>query len=150
MLQVIEIFGLKIFHYAGSLNFVNSNQLISEFNKKVGAKPSEIQQYREKIAKRGLYVEPNDFDDKSTLKCIVVDMSAVSKIDSSGVKTLRDIVAEFAQIDVPVYLAACPGIVFDMIHKCDVLEKGDLTFVIFATVHDAVCFVQREHMSKST
>ncbi|XP_011498116.1 PREDICTED: solute carrier family 26 member 10-like [Ceratosolen solmsi marchali] len=147
---VAEIFGLKIFHYAGSINFVNANQLISDLRNKVGVKPSQIQKYRTKLAKKGVYVEPNDFDDKITLKCIVIDMSAVSKIDSSGVRALRDIVADFSQIDVHVYLAACSGIVFDMIQKCDLLEKGELTCIIFATVHDAVYFVQREHMSKST
>lgn len=131
------------------MNFVNAHQLSSDLQDKVGVKPRLVLKYRVKQAKRDGYTDPNDFENKYTLKCIVIDMSAVSKIDPGGVSTLRDVVAEFFQIDVPVYLAACSPIVFDKIQKCDMLEKNELTFMIFATVHDAVFYAQRELVIKT-
>lgn len=148
--QVAEIFGIKIFHYAGNMNFVNGHQLSSDLQDKVGVKPRLVLKFREKQAKRGGYSDPNEFENNYTLRCIVVDMSAVSKIDPGGVATLRDVVTEFSQIDVPVYLAACSPIVFDKIYKCDLLEKNQLTFMIFATVHDAVFYAQRELVTKTS
>ncbi|OXU22031.1 hypothetical protein TSAR_012510 [Trichomalopsis sarcophagae] len=147
---VAEIFGVKIFHYSGNLNFMNANRLSPDLQDKVGVRPRQVLKYRHKLAKKGIYAEANDFENKCTLRCIVVDMSAVSKIDSSGVVTLREVVADFAQIDIPVYLAACSALVYDKIQKCDMFEKGELSFMIFATVHDAVFFAQRELVSKSS
>ncbi|XP_058805489.1 solute carrier family 26 member 6-like isoform X2 [Phymastichus coffea] len=146
---VAEIFGIKIFHYSGGLNFINAGQLSHDLQEKVGVKPRLVLKHRAKLAKKGIYAEPNDFETKCTIKCIVIDVGAVSKIDSSGVHALREIVADFAQIDISVYLAACSPLVYDKIQRCDQLEMGQLTFVVFATVHDAVFYAKRELMSKS-
>ena len=70
-------------------------------------------------------------------------MSALTYIDPTGVKALREIVEEFAQIEIPVYLAACSVSVFDNIQKCDLYEKRKSSFRIFATIHDAVFYTQR-------
>lgn len=113
-------------------------------------KPRQVLKHRAKLAKKGIYPESNDFETKYTIKCIVIDMSAVSKIDSTGVNALREIVAEYSQIDIPVYLAGCSPLVYDKIQTCDQLQMGGLTFVIFATIHDAVFFAQRDLASKSS
>ena len=147
--QVAEVYGIKIFRYAGSLNFVNSGQLGSELQEKVGVRPQQVLKWRAKLAKRGLYAEPAELESGFSLRCVVIDMSAVSRIDASGVRALRETVAEFGSIDVPVYLAACSGPVFDRIHKCELLEHGEFGFMVFATVHDAVFFAQRELLAKS-
>lgn len=76
-------------------------------------------------------------------------MSAVTYIDPTAVDILRDIVSDFGQISVPVYITSCSAMVFDRIQKCDLLQKGKLTFTIFATIHDAVHFAQQEVASKS-
>ncbi|XP_014203830.1 solute carrier family 26 member 10 isoform X2 [Copidosoma floridanum] len=143
---VAEIFGVKIFHYSGSLSFANASQLGPNIQAKVGVEPRKILKYRAKLMKRNgnAYAESSEFENRCTLRCIVVDMSAVSSIDSAGVAALHDVVSEFASIDVPVYLAGCLGSVYDLIHKCDILKIGELGFTVFATVHDAVFFAQRE------
>ena len=149
-LQVAEIFGIKIFHYVGSLNFVNASHLSSVLQQTVGVSPRQVLKHRVKLAKRGIYTEPNDFETRSSLRCIVMDMSAVTYIDATGVAMLRELVHDFGQIDVPLYLAACSAAVYDQIGKCELIQKGELTFVIFATVHDAVFYAQRDIVTKSS
>lgn len=77
-------------------------------------------------------------------------MSAVSSVDATGVAALRDVVLDFSSINVPVYLASCSGPVYDLVYECDRLDKGELGFTIFATIHDAVFFAQRELCYKTT
>lgn len=46
---------------------------------------------------------------KTDLKCLILDFSAVSYIDPSGVSMLKLIGQDFHRIDVPVYVAGCCG-----------------------------------------
>lgn len=43
------------------------------------------------------------------MKCIIVDFSALSFIDQSGVSTLKDMIEEFNQIDIIFYVSGCSG-----------------------------------------
>lgn len=97
---------------------------------------------RRKLAKHGLYPDRNGTEDKEALRCIIIDMSALSYIDPSGIKTLRFLAAEFEKIDVPIHLSGCSGPVFEQIAKCDLFEKREPSFKIFAAVHDAVSYTQ--------
>ena len=69
-----------------------------------------------------------------------MDMSALSYVDPSGINVLHSIADEYATIDVNVYLAACSWPVFERILKCDKYAKGEHSFRIFATIHDAVTY----------
>ncbi|XP_033215151.1 solute carrier family 26 member 6-like [Belonocnema kinseyi] len=137
-----EIRGTKIVHYCGSLNFVTEGQFRTQIQNAVGIVPRKVLKHRLKLAKRGLYLNENDCDNDD-VQFIIVDMSALTYIDPTGVKALREIVEEFAQIEIPVYLAACSVSVFDNIQKCDLYEKGISSFRIFATIHDAVFYSER-------
>ena len=128
---------------------MNASQLSSDLHEKVGVNPRQVLKYRTKLAKRGIYSDSNDFENKCSLRCVVIDMSAVSTIDASGVTAIREVVADFAQIDIPVYLANCSVIVYDVIHKCNKLDKAEDPFTTFATVHDAIFYAQRELVSKN-
>ena len=75
-------------------------------------------------------------------------MSAVNYIDPTGVKALREVVEEFAEIQISIYLAACSVTVFDNIKKCDLYEKANSSFRMFATIHDAVFYSQQEHSQR--
>ncbi|KAL7289257.1 hypothetical protein TKK_0017194 [Trichogramma kaykai] len=150
-LGVGEIFGIKIYHYAGSLNFVNSRHLGPDIYRKIGVEPSSVLKYRAKLAKRsnGNYTSSDDYENQSSsIRCIIIDMSAVTHLDSAGVSALREIRDDYAQLEIPVYISACSPLVYDVIYKCEVLKKKDMSFVIFATVHDAVFYAQRELVTK--
>ncbi|XP_051174059.1 solute carrier family 26 member 6-like [Leptopilina boulardi] len=142
-----EISGIKIIHYAGNLNFVTERQFRSEIQQAIGIVPRKILKRRIKLSKRGLYLTDDDCDSLD-VQFIIIDMSALTYIDPTGVKTLRDIVDEYCQIEIPVYLAACTVSVFDNIQKCDIYEKGKPSFRIFATIHDAVFYSQQEHSQR--
>ncbi|CAB0031540.1 unnamed protein product, partial [Trichogramma brassicae] len=87
-----EIFGIKIYHYAGSLNFVNSRHLGPDIYRKIGVEPSSVLKYRAKLAKRsnGNYTSSDDYENQSSsIRCIIIDMSAVTHLDSAGVSALH-------------------------------------------------------------
>lgn len=106
--------------------------------------PREVVEERNKLAKKGLYPNQSESEDKDNeaLKCIVIDLSALSYADPSGIRTLKFLVTEFQKIEIPIYLAGCSGPVFEQIVKCDLYENEKPSFRIFATVHDAVTFTQ--------
>ena len=52
-------------------------------------------------------MDTQDTEDKQELRCIIMDMSALSYIDSSGVSTLHSTIKDFQQIDVHFYFANC-------------------------------------------
>ncbi|XP_015514317.1 solute carrier family 26 member 6-like isoform X1 [Neodiprion virginianus] len=139
-----ELCGIKIFHYCGGLNFANSGHLKSELFKLVGVVPREVVEERRKLTKKGLYPDPLGSEDKEALRCIILDLSAMSYIDPSGINTLRFLTTEFEKIEVPVYLAGCSGPVFEQIVKCDQFQNKEPSFRIFVGVHDAVTFIQHE------
>ena len=42
-------------------------------------------------------------------KCVVVDFSALTYIDPSGVELMRQLTNEYEQLDVAFYIACCSG-----------------------------------------
>lgn len=144
----MEIPGLKIFHYCGTLNFANSNHFKSELHKLVGVNPQQIIKHRTKLKEKGIYVDVHDSDDIGDLRCIIMDMSAVSYMDSSSVNALRAVTTEFSQIDVQFYFASCPSPIFETIKKCDLYAYGKLSFKIFATIQDAITYSENEFYSR--
>lgn len=43
------------------------------------------------------------------LRCLIIDFSALSYIDPSGITTLKTIADDFQRIDIPIYIAGCSG-----------------------------------------
>lgn len=43
------------------------------------------------------------------LRCLIIDFSALSYIDPSGITTLKIIAVDFQRIDIPIYIAGCSG-----------------------------------------
>ena len=108
--------------------------------------------YRAKIAKNNsrIYAERDDYNQYSSIRCVVLDMSSVTHLDSSGVAVLREVVENYSLIDVPVFLASCSPSVYDFINQCEKLHKKEMGFMVFATIHDAVFFAQRELVTKNS
>ncbi|XP_076165070.1 prestin isoform X2 [Ptiloglossa arizonensis] len=144
----MEIPGLKIFHYCGTLNFANCNHFKSKLYKLVGINPQKVIEHRIKLKERGIYMDTGDSEDKQELQCVIMDMSALSYIDSSGVIMLHSMITEFNQIDIHFYLVRCTSPVFEMVQKCDLYLHGEFTFKMFATIQDAKMYLEKELYSR--
>lgn len=45
----------------------------------------------------------------ANIKCLILEFSALSYIDPSGITTLKAIAQDFRKIDIPIYIAGCSG-----------------------------------------
>lgn len=135
-----EIEGIKIFHYCGSLNFANSDHFKSEVYRLIGINPQISIKQQKSLTEEDVNVDEQVLKEKDGIRCIIMNMSAVSYIDPTGVKALHTIASEFAAIDIQFYLAACSTPIFEMIKKCEMYVHNEVTFKIFATIDDAVYY----------
>ncbi|KAH0954229.1 hypothetical protein HN011_002174 [Eciton burchellii] len=138
----VEIKGIKIFHYCGNLNFINNNNFKFIVYKLVGVRPQDI--IDRNSTQEDHFLGEKNSEDGQELRCIIMDMSALSYIDSSSVHVLHLIVEEFAEVNIEFYFAGCSSPIFEMIMKYDIYVYDALTLKIFATVQDAVTFFQTE------
>lgn len=49
--------------------------------------------------------QSKSFDLRKQLKCLIIDFSALSYIDPSGVSTLKQIIADFNKLNINVYIS---------------------------------------------
>jgi anti-anti-sigma regulatory factor len=108
----------------------------------VGVRPQDI--IDRNSTQEGHFLGEKNSEDGQELRCIIMDMSALSYIDSSSVHVLHLIVEEFAEVNIEFYFAGCSSPIFEMIMKYDIYVYDALTLKIFATVQDAVTFFQTE------
>ncbi|XP_039304503.1 sulfate transporter isoform X2 [Solenopsis invicta] len=140
----MEIRGIKIFHYCGSLNFANNSYFKSIVYRLVGVCPQKVIKHRKKLAEEGHFLEENNFKEMCELQCIIMDMSALSYIDPSSVQVLHTIVEEFARVNIDFCFVNCPSPIFETIKKCDLYIYGMMSLKIFATIQDAIAHFQNE------
>lgn len=71
---------------------------------------------------------------------VVLDLSAVPFVDSSGVGTVQATLKEYEDVGVSVLLASCNTPVLDAMQKAQVFGKNDkdMSSLLFYTVHAAV------------
>lgn len=86
---------IKIFHYSGSLNFASRSSFKSELCAILGIDLAE-ELRNQRNAKQG-----KSFD----FLCLIMDFSALSYIDPSGVIALTQIIEDFNKLFVHVYIA---------------------------------------------
>lgn len=143
---VQEIGGIKIFHYCGALNFASKAQFKKLIYEGTGVKPSKV------LEKMNSSQEEKNSNERNLLlndlKCLVMDFSALSYIDPTCVDVLCDLVAEFRDVEVQVYIAGCSGPVYETFCKCARYQKKKYNFVIFPTIHDAVLYGRRNLLEK--
>ncbi|XP_044736881.1 sulfate transporter [Chrysoperla carnea] len=152
-----EIPGVKIFHYSGQLNFASRAYFKSELYRQINLNPQNELLRRKKMDKlkeklnyttatiTGL--ENNNLEKKqkaiqipvAKLYYLIIDFSALSYIDPSGVATVVGICEEFNKIGVPVLISGCSGPVYEKFVKCTTFDKKECSLLkVFPTVHDAV------------
>jgi len=108
----------------------------------VGIHPQDIDQ-RNSTEEDHFLGEKNS-EDGQELRCIIMDMSALSYIDPSSVNILHLVVEEFAEVNIEFYFAGCSSPIFEMIMKYDTYVYDTLSLKIFPTIQDAVTFFQTE------
>lgn len=74
--------------------------------KRVGIDPLAILTKRQEMQDRSSVAL--EFEDLLT-KCVILDFAALTYIDPSGVEMLRQIISNFNQLGIAVYITACSG-----------------------------------------
>lgn len=143
----MEIQGIKIFHYCGTLNFANNSHFKSIVYRLVGIRPQKILKHRKKLLDEH-FLDNQNSENRNELQCIIMDMSALSFIDPSSVHVLHLIVEEFTQVNIEFYFVNCPSPIFETIKKCDLYLYGEISLKIFATIQDAITYNQNEIASR--
>ncbi|XP_018576985.1 solute carrier family 26 member 10 isoform X2 [Anoplophora glabripennis] len=138
-----EIEGLKIFHYSGGLSFASRNSFKDLLIRKTGLDAAAVLRKRVKLTDKGL-----EDEDELLTKCIILDFSCLTFVDPAGVDFLRTMQSDYAKLGVSMYIAGCSGPVYEVIMRCDKVEKKENKFFLFPTVHDAVLFAQASVLSK--
>ncbi|KZC04929.1 Prestin [Dufourea novaeangliae] len=137
----VELPGIKIFHYSGSLNFACRQQLRDEVHKVAGLMPRK---------EPDVGFKHDELKEIKKLRTLILDFTAVSHIDLAGATTVGNLIDEYSEADISVYVAGCSGPVYEMMRKCNLTEcKGGL-FAVFPTIGDAVNFARSTNELSST
>ncbi|XP_036140086.1 solute carrier family 26 member 10 isoform X2 [Monomorium pharaonis] len=142
----VEIPGIKIFHYSGTLNFASKQYFREEVYNIAEIVPQKELQKRLQAACNGSTAEQI-----KKLRILILDFTALSHIDLAGANVLRNIVDEYCNIDVSIYIAGCSGPVYEMMRKFDLtVYNENHFFAMFPTVADAVHFARSHGEVPST
>lgn len=76
------------------------------------------------------------------LRTLILDFTGLSHIDPAGATTLGNLINEYCDIDIPVYVTGCSGPVYEMMRKCNLFEYKSGLFAVFPTIADAVHFAR--------
>ncbi|XP_011160302.2 solute carrier family 26 member 10 isoform X2 [Solenopsis invicta] len=134
----VEIPGIKIFHYSGTLNFASKQYFREEVYKVAELVPQKELKRRLQAACNGTTAE-----EIKKLRILILDFTALSHIDLAGANALRNIVDEYCSIDVSIYITGCFGPVYEMMRKFNLTEHNENHFfAMFPTVADAVHFAR--------
>ncbi|XP_055599343.1 solute carrier family 26 member 10-like [Uranotaenia lowii] len=128
----IDIPGVKIFHYCGSLNFAT----------RAGFKSALCDALKlnltEEIKLLNVSSSDNDYKRQQNLRYLVLDFGALSCIDSSAISSMKALIGEFEKLSITMLIAGVVPPVYEMMFKCG-LVGGEREFCkLFPTVHDAV------------
>ncbi|XP_071574134.1 prestin isoform X2 [Temnothorax nylanderi] len=142
----VEIPGIRIFRYSGSLNFASKQYFREEVYKIAELVPQKELKKRLQAARNGIAAE-----EIKKLRILLLDFTALSHIDLAGANVLRNIVDEYCSIEVSVYIAGCFGLMYETMRKFNLTEHNENhSFAMFPTVADAVHFARSQSEVPST
>ncbi|XP_062558686.1 solute carrier family 26 member 10-like [Armigeres subalbatus] len=129
----IDIPGIKIFHFCGSLNFASRTSFKTRLCETLGLNlTQEIKNSKSKGYKR-----------KFSLRYLVLDFTALSSIDPSAIAALKALIAEFNKLSVKVLVAGLSCPVYEKMVHCKLVGHDDQDHCkAFPTIHDAVLWAQ--------
>ncbi|KAG8435945.1 hypothetical protein GDO86_007153 [Hymenochirus boettgeri] len=87
--------------------------------------------------------------EKLDFHSLILDFSAVSFIDTVGVKMLKNVFNEFREIEVDVYIANCPISVSRQLVSSQFFVGPISKSSLFASIHDAVIYLTSSNESGS-
>ncbi|XP_043964651.1 prestin [Gambusia affinis] len=91
----------------------------------------------EPTSEEAVFLEP-----LGSVHCIILDWTAVNFIDSVGAKAIKQVIKEYASVDVRVVIAGCNRTVLDQLNTLQFFSEELSTNVVFPSVHDAVLHCQ--------
>ncbi|XP_013421854.1 pendrin isoform X2 [Lingula anatina] len=74
---------------------------------------------------------------------IILDCEAFTYIDALGAKVITQVVAEYGDVGISIFLANCKSSVLELLDKTGFFEKNSMS-VVYLTVHDAVTAAQQK------
>ncbi|XP_014905069.1 prestin [Poecilia latipinna] len=89
--------------------------------------------HSEPTSEAAVFLEP-----LSPVHSIILDWTAVNFIDSVGAKAIKQVIKEYASVDVRVVIAGCNRTVLDELNTLQFFSKELSTNMVFPSVHDAV------------
>ncbi|MBN3317383.1 S26A6 protein, partial [Atractosteus spatula] len=85
-------------------------------------------------------VESGPAASPSLPRAVILDLSPVNFLDTTGVKTLRNIVRDHDQVGVQVLLSSCQTCVLEQLERGDFFTQSITKARLFSSVHDAVLY----------
>jgi solute carrier family 26, other len=128
--KAVEIQGVKIFHYSGSINFATKTSFRNRLCEKL-----RINLLKELERVDNLSLKGKVFLSNLNLKLLILDFSALSSIDPSSIDMLTTLMIDFNKLNVEVNIAGCSSSLYEtFIHN-------DFRFMknLYPTIQDAIC-----------
>ncbi|XP_069045672.1 solute carrier family 26 member 6-like isoform X5 [Lepisosteus oculatus] len=156
--EVKEIPGVVIFRSSATLYFANAELYSQALASKSGIDVGQILTRRRQLEARqrrraeeagapespvngdGAVVESGPAASPSLPQALILDLSPVNFLDTTGVKTLRNIVRDHGQVGVQVLLSGCQTCVLEQLERGDFFTQSITKARLFTSVHDAVLY----------
>lgn len=132
--MVQEVKGIKIYHFESALYFINKEIFKTYLNKHVPLKSKDEDSVNKDI----------------NIHRIIVDCSTLVFVDMSGMETLLEIMKEYQEVGITVFLAGCSVAMRGIMERTKFFEKVPQHPSIFPTLQDAVTYQFLPHSSIST
>lgn len=144
-----------MFRFQAPLYYANKDVFLRSLYRTVGVEPFAELTRRKKEEKKAASLSPKrqkangaQTNGEAAVKVqtqlefhtVVLDLSAVPFVDSSGVSTLKGTLKEYQDIGVGVLLASCNASLIDAMQQAQMFGKKDKDVggLLFHTVHAAV------------
>jgi solute carrier family 26, other len=128
-----EVPDTKIFRYTGSLNFASKSGFKKSLFKKIGVDTKVLR-------RASVFAGRHETTGLQGMHSLIIDLSCVPHMDVSACKLFNEIKKEMQLLGVAFLLASPNDRVYDALLHSDSYNAG--SFKQFATVHDAVLYVQ--------
>lgn len=120
-----EIKGVKILHFESALYFINRELFKAYLNKCVPLKTISLDDKEVK-------------NSSDQIHRIIIDCSTFTFVDMSGLETLIEVMKEYQDVGITVYLSGCSIAMQEIMERAKFYEKVPHHPSIFPTIHDAV------------
>lgn len=144
--------GVRVFRFQAPLYYANKDVFLRRLYGAVGVEPFAELTRRKKEQKKAASLSLKANGAKANgeaavnlrtaleFHTVVLDLSAVPFVDSSGVSTLKGTLKEYGDVGVGVLLASCNASVIDAMREAHMFGKNDrdMSGLLFHTVHAAV------------